>query len=281
MEVVNGLVPKERQLIMMASFENFLWWIFIVFTLICSGLCIEAHYRYKNKNGIDNEHKFSNKYKYFGQPIYDEQNRIRGYELLLREYDHQTHNWQLPQNVVDFPLSKIVSTIQEINPQLEEIANLSLNMTVSQITDFRSKYFFTWVLGTINVKQLVIELDANDIRCTNIFKRKKLLHIFKKLSHHQIKVTIENVDSSKKTYSLLQQYLPYITYLKFNAHSFNKSVNHWIDITLAQWQRRIAIFNIEMIVGKIEDANHIVLVNQLHIPFRQGYAYGHPKNFKK
>ena len=43
----------------MASFENFLWWIFIIFTLICGGFCIEAHYRYKNKNGIDNEYKFS------------------------------------------------------------------------------------------------------------------------------------------------------------------------------------------------------------------------------
>ncbi|MQC01335.1 hypothetical protein [Limosilactobacillus reuteri] len=84
-----------------------------------------------------------------------------------------------------------------------------------------------------------------------------------------------------KTYNLLQQYLPYIDYLKFNIHSFNKSANHRIDVTLAQWQRRSAIFNIEMIVGKIEDANHIALVNQLNIPFRQGYAYGHPENLKK
>ena len=74
---------------------------------------------------------------------------------------------------MDFPLSKIVSTIQEINPQLKDIANLSLNMTVSQITDFRAEYFFTWVLGTTNIKQLVIELDANDIRRANIFKRPK------------------------------------------------------------------------------------------------------------
>lgn len=264
----------------MASFENFLWWIFIIFTLICGGFCIEAHYRYKNKNGIDNEHKFSNKYKYFGQPVYDKQNKIHGYELLLREYNQHTDKWQLPRNVVDFPLSKIVSTIQEINPQLKDIANLSLNMTVSQITDFRAEYFFTWVLGTTNIKQLVIELDANDIKRANIFKRKEILHILRKLKQLQIKVTIENVDSSKKTYNLLQRYLPYITYLKFNIHSFNKSSNHWIDITLAQWQRRIAIFNIEMIVGKIEDANHIALVNQLNIPFRQGYAYGHPENLK-
>ena len=41
----------------MASFENFLWWIFIIFTLICGGFCIEAHYRYKNKNGIEDLEK--------------------------------------------------------------------------------------------------------------------------------------------------------------------------------------------------------------------------------
>ena len=173
----------------MASFETFLWWIFIIFTLICGGFCIEAHYRYKNKNGIDNEYKFSNKYKYFGQPVYDKQNKIHGYELLLREYNQHTNKWQLPRNVVDFPLSKIVSTIQEINPQLKDITNLSLNMTVSQITDFRAEYFFTWVLGTTNIKQLVIELDTNDIRRANIFKRKEILHMFKKLQHPQIKIT--------------------------------------------------------------------------------------------
>ena len=99
---------------------------------------------------------------------------------------------------MDFPLSKIVSTIQEINPQLKDIANLSLNMTVSQITDFRAEYFFTWVLGTTNIKQLVIELDANDIRRANIFKRKEILYILRKIKRLQIKVTIENVDSSKK-----------------------------------------------------------------------------------
>ena len=109
-----------------------------------------------------------------------------------------TNKWQLPRNVVDFPLSKIVSTIQEINPQLKDIANLSLNMTVSQITDFRAEYFFTWVLGTTNIKQLVIELDANDIRRANIFKRKEILYILRKIKRLQIKVTIENVDSSKK-----------------------------------------------------------------------------------
>ena len=93
---------------------------------------------------------------------------------MLREYNQHTNKWQLPRNVVDFPLSKIVSTIQEINPQLNDIANLSLNMTVSQITDFRAEYFFTLVLGTTNIKQLVIELDANDIKRANIFKRPEM-----------------------------------------------------------------------------------------------------------
>lgn len=50
-------------------------------------------------------------------------------------------------------------------------------MTVSQITDFRAEYFFTLVLGTTNIKQLVIELDANDIKRANIFKRKEILHM--------------------------------------------------------------------------------------------------------
>lgn len=265
----------------MIIFKSLLWWSFVSFTLICISFCLEAHHRYKNKNGIDNNKEFLNRYEYFGQPVFNKENKIQSYELLLREFNPKTHEWQLPDNVTNFPLSKIINTIQKINPQLEAYSHLSLNMTVSQIIDFRTDYFFTWLFGTTNIKELVIELDAEDIRHTSFAQRRKIFRILKNIKHPQIRVTIENVDSSKKTYLLLQQYLPYIHYLKFNIHTFNKSANHWIDVTLAQWKRRSAHFNVESVVGKIEDTNNIALVDQLDISLRQGYAYGRPKNLNK
>ena len=261
----------------MTDLKIFLWWTFVVFNLICILFCIEAHLRYRNKKGIDQDHGFSSKYNYFGQPIYNQDGKIRGYELLLREFNNQKNKWQLPKDVANFPLSKMVYTIRQIDPQItESIQVLALNMTVSQITDFRANCFFKWVLGVINKQQLFVEIDAHDIRKAGFIQRRRMLTVLRGLNHDHVNITIENVDSSKVTYQMLKKFLPSVDYLKFNIHSFKKSRNHWIDITLAQWQRLISKYHITPIVGKVEDQEQIILADQLKINLRQGYAYGHP-----
>lgn len=69
----------------MNNFEIILLSTFIFFSVIC----IQAHYRYKKKVGIDNESSFLNRYEYFGQPVYNQSAEYqgRGYELLLREFN--------------------------------------------------------------------------------------------------------------------------------------------------------------------------------------------------
>lgn len=100
--------------------------------------------------------------------------------------------------------------------------------------------------------------------------------LLKKLDHTTVKVTIEDVDSTQRTYVMLRPFLPYIDYLKFNINSFEKSANHWIDITLAQWQRRAEKYGIVATVSKVEEADQVQLADQLGISLRQGYAYGQP-----
>lgn len=262
----------------MSDLKTFLWWIFIIFTFSCCLLCIEARIRYRNKKGIDRDQEFSNKYEYFGQPLYNHHNKIEGYELLLRELDPRTHRWQLPNDVNNFPLSKIVWTVQKIDPQIITNINfLALNMTVSQISDFRAAYFFKWILGVVNHQQLSIEIDANDLCQANLLQRRRVLTVLKGIEHSHIKITIENVDSSRRTYQIIKHYLPYTDFLKFNIHSFKKSPSHWIDITLAQWQQFARNERTIPIVGKVEDADQIALADQLNINLRQGYAYGKPQ----
>ena len=176
----------------MNDLKTFLWWVFVIFTLICIFLCIEAHFRYRNKKGIDEEQGFSSKYTYLGQPIYNQQGIIQGYELLLREFNQQENKWQLPKNVANFPLSKIVYSIREIEPQItDSIQVLALNMTVSQITDFRANYFFKWVRGIINRQQLSVELDAQDICKSSLIRRKKTISLLKEIDHSHIKITVD------------------------------------------------------------------------------------------
>lgn len=262
----------------MTDLRLFLFSVFLFFTLICLLFCIEAHFRYRNKVGIDQDKGFSKQYEYFGQPIYNHNNDIIGYELLLREFDRTHQKWRLPNNVDNFPLSKIVYTIDKIDPQiLNSIRALALNMTVSQLLDFRSAYFFQWALSTIHQKRLVVEIDAVDLRQASFIQRRRLIHLLKTLNQEKIEIEIENVDSSRRTYYLLRPFLPYIDYLKFNIHTFHKSENHWIDITLAQWQRRAKEHHITSVVGKIEADNQVELVDRLGIELRQGYAYGRPE----
>lgn len=237
----------------MADLAHFLFLVWLIFTVICILICLEAHYRYQNKRGIDQEREFTNQYAYFGQSIHNVAGKKIGFELLLREYNQQTQRWQLPQNVVNFPLSKMVHTIHQIDPAITaNLEILALNMTVSQLTDFRAVYFFKWVLGIINQQQLTVEIDAKDLLSAPRYQQRHLQRLLKTLDHHQIQVAIENVDSSKEMYQKLQRFLPGVDFLKFRIDAFKKSENHWIDITLAQWQRQAQAKNVKIVVGKIE-----------------------------
>lgn len=261
----------------MTDLKILLWWIFVWFTVICIDFCIGAYFRYRPKTGIDDEKNFSNRYEYFGQPIYDHEGKLHGYELLLREFNQRKQRWQLPKDVANFPLSKVVYTIWQIDPAIiGSIQILALNMTVSQITDFRAAYFFKWVRGVINNQQLTIECDAADIRRSSPLKRWRMRSLLKRLDHTAVKVTIENVYSTQRTYAMLRPFLPHIDYLKFNITAFKKSPHHWIDITLAQWQRQADKYGVVATVSKVEEPGQIQLADQLGINLRQGYAYGQP-----
>lgn len=261
----------------MIDLKIFLGWVFVLFTLVCVFFCIEAHFRYRNKTGIDKDRGFLNNYKYLGQPVYDSQGKLRGYELLLREFNLQLNKWELPKNVDNFPLNLIIFTIKKLRPQLTgTIKTLGLNMTVSQLIDFRAPYFFRWVISIINRQHLTVEIDAQDICRSGPLQQRKMLSVLKGLDHSSTKITIENVDSTKKTYRTLKKLLPYIDYLKFDINSFYKSPNHWIEITLAQWQRQIKKYHVISIVSKVENQEQMSLADQLNIDLRQGYAYGRP-----
>ncbi|WP_255463202.1 EAL domain-containing protein [Lactobacillus sp. 3B(2020)] len=132
----------------------------------------------------------------------------------------------------------------------------------------------------MNQQQLTVEIDAKDLLNTPRYQQRHLQRLLKTLDHHQIQVTIENIDSSKEMYQKLQRFLPGVDFLKFRIDAFKKSENHWIDITLAQWQRQAQAKNVKIVVGKIETPIQVELANQLAIPLRQGYAYGQPVTLK-
>ena len=119
--------------------------------------------------------------------------------------------------------------------------------------------------------------NIHDLCQSNFVQRHKVLKVLKQIDHSLIKITIENVDSSKKTYRIIKAYLPYTDFLKFDIQSFKKSPSHWIDITLAHWQRFASKEGTVPIVGKVENADQVALADQLNINLRQGYAYGEPK----
>ena len=253
--------------------------IFLIFTLICIVFCIEAYFRYRRKICIDEDKDYQRNYQYFGQTIYDKNNSLVGYELLICEYNFQENSWQLPNNVENFPLNQAAEAIEKQAKQFDEkIQMLTINMTVSQLIDYRSENFLNWVRGIISDKKIIIELDSRDILNIRWGKRKHLINIMKTLyrKYPDIQIAVEGVDSSKSTYKKIDKFLPWLNTIKFDAKAFNKSENHWIDVTLAQWKRKLEKYNITIALGKIETVNQDELAKQLQVDYRQGYLYQHP-----
>lgn len=261
----------------MNELAQFFWYIFVVFTVISLLLCVEAHFHYRNKRGIDDDQDFRGHYRYFGQSIRNRHRQIIGYELLLREYDPATKKWRLPKQVDYFPLSRVVHTVQQVEPDLPTtIRTLALNMTKDQLLDFRAERFFNWILGIVN-QHVMIELNANDLITSNWLERIRLLRRLRRIDRRKIKVVVENVDSSNRMFKALRPYLGETDYLKFEASAFNKSATHWIDVTLNQWKQQLQFYKVEPVLGRVESDDQQHLADQLGIPFRQGYLYDRPK----
>ncbi|MGN1272728.1 MAG: EAL domain-containing protein [Lactobacillus sp.] len=267
----------------MINLIRILTYIFIIFTFICIFFCFEAYFRYRQKTGIDKDDNYTSEYQYFGQKLYDEDNQTIGYELLMREFDPEIKKWRLPKNVENFPLNLAADEINKLQDKLDDsIKYLSINMTVYQLLDFRAENFLNWVMGMAMDKTIIIELDVNDLLNTRGIKYIYLCSILEKLaSDPHVKVAIEDVDSSKREYRKLNRFLPWIDYVKFNANAFNKSKTHWIDITLAQWQRKLEKYSVTGVLGKVESESQDELADQLNVPMREGYLYERPDLIEK
>lgn len=257
--------------------------VFIIFTIICILFCIEAYFRYRRKIGIDEDKNYTNNYKYFVQKIYDKNDKLTAYELLLREYNYQEKQWQLPKDVNNFPLNLVAEAVEKQHHQFaDDVGMLTINMTVSQLADYRAGNFLNWVMGVLPNKIIVLELDINDVLNSNLWRRRRLMKDLEILARNypNIQVTIEGVNSSKYHYKKLVKYLPWVDYIKFNASAFNKSNDHWIDVTLAQWQRKLKKYSVKDVLARIEDENQATLAQQLKVNYRQGYHYQKPQQIK-
>lgn len=278
MAVGPGVVQREGEMVM-RSLAIFLWWIFVIFTLVAIACCIEAYIRYHRKRGIDTGDDLEQRYRYFVQSICDQNSRVVGYALLLREYDSQTHQWHLPEHVTDFPLSRVIMVIHELVPHLEpSIKFITLNVTVSQVLDFRMDHFINWAQNVLGKRQLRFELGSKEILQSSYFKQHRLNHQLKVIADLGVSVIIEDIDSSLRTYQVLRKFLPNVQYLKFKASAFNKSHDHWIDVTLGGWQKQAAQYHLQMILEQVEESQQDQLADQLKIPYRQGYFYDHPRD---
>lgn len=268
----------------MARLINILTIIFIVFTIICILFCFEAYFRYRRKVGIDEDKNYTNNYRYFVQTIYDEEGVLRAYELLLREYDPQSKSWRLPKGVDNFPLNRVAEAVEKQRHQFaDDVKLLTINMTVSQLADYRAGNFLNWVMGVLPENTIVLEFDSKDVLNSNWWRRWHLIRDLKVLArdYPNIQVTIEGIDSSKYDYKKLTRYLSWIDYAKFNATAFNKSEDHWIEVTLAQWQRKLRKYHVKDVLTRIEDENQAALAEQLKINYRQGYFYEKPQLIEK
>ena len=156
---------------------------------------------------------------------------------------NQEKQWQLPKDVNNFPLNLVAEAVEKQHHQFaDDVGMLTINMTVSQLADYRAGNFLNWVMGVLPNKIIVLELDINDVLNSNLWRRRRLMKDLEILARNypNIQVTIEGVNSSKYHYKKLIKYL----------------------------------------LARIEDENQATLAKQLKVNYRQGYHYQKPQQIK-
>lgn len=260
-----------------SAWELFKIWLLL--TLLALSCCGVGWWYYRQRQGIDIGDDHNVQYRYHVQAIYDQAQTMVGYELLLRSFDQSSQRWQLPQRVATFPLTQMVAQLQRLQACLKPTVKIiALNLTVAQVADFRALQFVQWSQSIIGPqRQLVLEIDAVAIHVLTPWQKWRFKRQLQRLKMSGVAISIEDIDATKRTYQSLRPLLTEVDYLKFAAGAFKKSADHWLDLTLGDWQRHAKRLGVTLVLAKVQDGTQDTLAQRLQIPYRQGYWYSAPQ----
>ncbi|MFT9190986.1 MAG: hypothetical protein ABF470_08345 [Liquorilactobacillus sp.] len=205
--------------------------IFAIYEII-----ISFYLKYK-KHGIVYDKEREKKYAYFVQAEVDKQNKLVGYECLLRAYDSEEEQWTLPEHLGTFSLQETITLLNEMFKKDESFSGfVALNVTLEQLTDLRFTYFVNWAQSKVSPAKLQIEISiTNNL---GFIQARLLKNKLSFLKNRDVLVIIDRIETTDDYFSRVKPFLKYVGGIKIPMSRYREyGEKHWLDLNIGKWVR--------------------------------------------
>nr|WP_203650195.1 EAL domain-containing protein [Secundilactobacillus yichangensis] len=214
-------------------------------------------------------------YRYFIQPQLNKfTNSLVGYEMLIRKYDDE--RWRLPQNFAAIPVDEQISLLKKTAHRIGlKVDSISFNLNRRQFIDPHMEEALIDVQHEIFPVKLIIEVTEEE--SDRLVSEEKLLASCRRYADNGVQISLDDVGSGRNTYENIKPLLKYADEIKFAMQNFrNENKECKIVEQLQFWKKIANQYHIRLVVEGTESAEEDQLLDDLDLPYRQGYFYGKP-----
>lgn len=214
-------------------------------------------------------------YRYFIQPQLNKfTNSLVGYEMLIRKYDDE--HWRLPQNFAAIPIDEQINLLKKTAHRIGlKVGSISFNLNRRQFIDPHMEEALVDVQREIFPVNLIIEVTEEE--SDQLVPADKLLVSAERYAKSGVQISLDDVGSGCNTYEHIKLLLPYANEIKFAMQNFrNANLEFKIVEQLRFWKKIADQYQIRLVVEGTETAKEDQLLDDLNLPYRQGYFYGKP-----
>lgn len=231
-----------------------------------------------------------NEFQLYFQPKVDMQdNRIIGYEILLR--NKETNPFYPAQKLEEIIYNKEKHSLylNWFQEELEQLVQLfptvifSINFAPKQLFYPETHAFFTKLQPY--AEQLIIEITedvplfvASIENMNSSIIEQRLQSIFTSIKEKGYDIALDDVDSGKNSLDEVLKYTSYLKQIKFSIVKCNKKnlKEETMHLFLGAWQKIAEDYELDFVIEGIENQQISETFNEQGIFLQQGYHFGKP-----
>lgn len=214
-------------------------------------------------------------YRYFIQPQLNKFTKsLFGYEFLIRKFDDQ--HWILPEDFNAILVDVQAVLLQQTAGKLAlKISSVSFNLNRTQFINPEMADALAKVQLALYPVRLIVEVTEEPTD-KGISKAQVAAEV-SYYDQHGIQISLDDVGSGNNTLANVESFLPLVHEIKFAMQNFRREGRAAeIPEQLVHWQKIADQYKLRFVVEGIETIEDDQLLDQLEIPYRQGYYYGKP-----
>ncbi len=231
-----------------------------------------------------------NEFQLYFQPKVDMQdNRIIGYEILLR--NKETNPFYPAQKMEEIIYNKEKHSLylNWFQEELEQLVQLfptvifSINFAPKQLFYPETHAFFTKLQPY--AEQLIIEITedvplfvASIENMNSSIIEQRLQSIFTSIKEKGYDIALDDVGSGKNSLDEVLKYTSYLKQIKFSIVKCNKKnlKEETMHLFLGAWQKIAEDYELDFVIEGIENQQISETFNEQGIFLQQGYHFGKP-----